>query len=205
MLEMRKFVIAALALALPAVTVAEVHHFAVDAVHSEVGFKARHLVATTPGRFDQFEGHVWLDPENIKNTLKLEATIQAASVDTNNEKRDGHLQSADFFDVENHPEVKFVSKSVKFKDGLYYVVGDITIRGVTKEVELEAEYNGITTNPFTGTPTIGMELEGKVNRKDFGMVWNKTLDAGGVVLGDEIKIVVHIEATVPPEATEAKS
>ena len=84
-------------------------------------------------------------------------------------------------------------------EGLYYVVGDHTMHGITKEVELEAEYHGIATSPFTGTPTIGLDLEGKVNRKDFGMVWNKTLDAGGVVLGNEIKIVVHIEATVPPE------
>jgi polyisoprenoid-binding protein YceI len=196
---MRKLAMAALALALPVAAAAEVHHFAVDTVHSEVGFKARHLVATTPGRFDEFVGHVWLDPDNVKGTLKLEATMQAASVNTNNDKRDEHLRSADFFDVANHPEVKFVSKSVKFKDGLYYVVGDLTMRGVTKEVELEAQYNGSTTNPFTGTPTIGLDLEGKVNRKDFGMIWNKTLDAGGVVLGDEIRIEVHIEATVPPE------
>ena len=120
-------------------------------------------------------------------------------MNTDNEKRDGHLRSADFFDVENHPEMTFVSKSVKFDKGFYYLVGDLTLRGVTKEVALEAEFNGVATNPFTGTPTIGMELEGKINRKDFGKVWNKTLDAGGVVLGDEIKIVVNIEATVPPE------
>ena len=161
---MKKLAIVALALALPVAATAEVHHFAVDPVHSQVGFKARHLVATTPGRFDDFTGSIWLDPDNIAGTFKLEATVQ----------------------------------SVEFKDGLYYVVGDLTMRGVTKEVALEAEYNGITTNPFTGTPTIGMEFEGKVNRKDFGMEWNKTLDAGGVVLGDEIKIVVSVEATVPP-------
>lgn len=196
---MKKLAIVALAFALPAAAAAEVHHFTVDPVHSEIGFKARHLVATTPGRFDEFEASVWLDPDNIAGTLKLEATIQAASVNTNNEKRDGHLQSADFFDVENHPELTFVSTGVKFEDGLYYVVGDLTMRGVTKEVALEAEYNGITTNPFTGTPTIGMEFEGKVNRKDFGMEWNKTLDAGGVVLGNEIRILISIEATVPPE------
>ncbi|MEZ5065104.1 MAG: YceI family protein [bacterium] len=194
----RMSVIAVLALALPVVAGAETHHFMVDSSHSEVGFKARHLVSTVPGRFNDFEGEIWMDPADIAGTLKMSAVVQAASINTDNEKRDGHLQSPDFFNVAEFPEITFQSTSVK-KDGDEYVVtGNLTMHGVTKSVTLTAEYGGVATNPFTSTPTIGLDLSGKVNRQDFGISWNKTLDAGGVVVGDEVKLDIHLEATVPP-------
>lgn len=195
---MKKFFGAlALAVALPSLALAETHHFMVDNVHSEVGFKVRHLVAKTPGVFNDFEGQVWLDPNDIAGTLKLAATIQATSVNTRNEQRDNHLRSADFFEVEAHPEIKFESKSVTQKGDNYLVTGAMTMKGVTKDVVLEAEFGGIATNPFTGTPVIGLELTGKLNRKDFNIEWNKALDTGGFVLSDDVQLEIHLEATVP--------
>jgi polyisoprenoid-binding protein YceI len=181
---------------------AEVHQFQVDTVHSNVGFKVRHLAGKTPGQFNEFSGSVWLDPEKPGQTLKLEGVIQAASIDTDNDKRDNHLRSADFFDVENFPEIEVVSKSVKKDGDGLIVLADVTMRGVTKEVKFAADLGGVMTNPFTGTPTTGVELTGKLDRKDFGIVWNKALDAGGFLLGDDVQIVVQLEATVPKAETK---
>jgi polyisoprenoid-binding protein YceI len=196
--------IAAAAFALSAQSAtAEVHQFSVDSVHSQVGFRVRHLAGKTPGHFNEFEGTVWLDPENVEGTLKIEGIIKATSIDTSNEKRDGHLRSADFFDVENHPEIRFVSKSVRKQGEDLLMVADLTIRGATHEVKLEVDLGGVMTNPFTNTPTTGVGLEGKVNRKDFGIVWNKTLDAGGLLLGEEVELEVQLEATSMPEGAES--
>jgi polyisoprenoid-binding protein YceI len=178
---------------------AEVHHFTVDPNHSQVGFKVRHLLANVPGRFDDFSGSVWFDPEDIAGTLKIEGTVQTVSIDTDNEKRDNHLRSADFFECEMYPEMMLVSKDAKQKGDSYVVVADLTIRDVTKEVKLHVDVSGVMTSPFTGTPTTGMEIQGTVNRKDFGMIWNKALDAGGFVLGDEVNLQIQLEATQMPE------
>ena len=193
----------ALAMFLATSAGAEVHHFTVDAAHSQVGFKVRHLVAKTPGRFNDFAGAVWMDPENIEGTLKIEGTVQTASINTDNEKRDGHLKSADFFDVENHPEMTLVSKKVKKKGDSYQVLFDLTIRGTTQEVPMTVDVAGVMTNPFTSTPTTGIEVTGKVNRKEFGMVWNKALDAGGFVLGDDVHIEIQLEATAMPDEAQS--
>ncbi len=176
---------------------AETHEYAVDPVHSEVGFKVKHLVSKTPGRFEDYDGKVWLDPANVAGTLKIAATIQAASVNTQNEKRDSHLETADFFDVPNHPEITFESTSVKKTgDDTYEVAGNLTMRGVTKPVTLTAEVTGTGTNPWSGQPMVGLDLTGTVNRKDYGINWNKALDAGGFVLGDDVRIEIHLEASV---------
>ena len=197
-------VIAVLALSLPSLAPAATSEYVVDSVHSEVGFKVRHLVSKTPGRFDDYDGKVWLDPANVAGTLKLAATIKATSVDTRNERRDNHLRSADFFDVENHPEITFESTAVKAKGGdLYDVTGNLTMRGVTKPVTLATELTGTGTNPFSGTPLVGLDLTGTVNRKDYGINWNKTLDSGGVLLGDDVAIEIHIEASVPKAEPKA--
>jgi polyisoprenoid-binding protein YceI len=179
---------------------AEVHQFQVDPVHSEVGFKVRHLLAKTPGRFNDFEGRVWMDPEKVEETLKIEGTVQTASVYTANEDRDKHLRSPDFFDVEKHPQMTLVTKSVSKDGDAYRVLADVTMLGVTREVELVVDVAGVMTNPFSGTPTTGLEIEGTVNRKDFGMVWNKALDAGGFILGDDVELEIQLEATVPKPA-----
>ena len=188
-----------LASSTPSPAPAETHAYAIDPVHSEVGFRIRHLVARTTGRFDEFQGTAWVDPSDVAGTLRIEGEVATASVNTHNEKRDKHLKSADFFDVENHGEMVFASREVRADGGDYEVTADLTIRGVTKSVVFNAEIVGFMTNPFTGTPSTGIDLTGKIDRKDFGMSWNKALDAGGVVLGDEVRITIHLEATVPPQ------
>jgi polyisoprenoid-binding protein YceI len=184
---------------------AEVQVFVVDPAHSEVGFTVRHFVSNVPGRFNEYEGTIAMDPASIESTMKIDAKIKTASVDTGVQKRDDHLRTADFFEAEKYPEITFVSKKVAKKGSGYGVTGDLTIRGVTKEVTLDAEVLGTTTNPFTKTPTAGLELKGKVNRKDYGINWNKTLDEGGVVLGDDVNLIVRVEATVAPKEPATKS
>jgi polyisoprenoid-binding protein YceI len=182
---------------------AETQEFSVDPVHSQVGFKVRHLAGKTRGRFNDFAGTVWLDPAKVESTLKIEGTVKAASIDTSNEKRDGHLRSVDFFDVETFPEIRFASKSVEKVDDELVMTADLTLHGVTKEAKFTLDLGGVMTNPFTKTPMTGVGLEGEINRKDFGMTWNKTLDTGGLLLGDEIEIEVYLEATSMPEDAES--
>jgi polyisoprenoid-binding protein YceI len=211
---MRKFVAltALLALGLPALVQAATLEFAVDPVHSVVGFKAKHLLAWVPGNFQEFDGKVWLDPDKVAETLKMDATIKTASIDTRNDRRNTHLKSADFFDAEKYPTITFQSKSAKATGkNTFDVTGDLTMHGVTKPVTLHADWAGTSTG-FAGTPYTAMELTGTVNRKDFGVNWSKTLDNGGVVVADDVQIDVNIEANVAPaekaekkaEKTEAK-
>jgi polyisoprenoid-binding protein YceI len=194
---------AALAIAVPTLAWGEVHSFEVDPVHSEVAFRVRHLMAKSQGRFNDFAGTVWLDPADVAGTLKIEGKVQVASIDTRNEKRDGHLKSADFFEVEKYPEMTLLTKSVKKQGEKIIATAQVTIRGVTKPVDFEIDYSGVGTNPFTGTPTTGLELSGRLNRKDFGMMWNKALDTGGFVLDDVVEVTILLEASVP--APEEKS
>jgi len=190
-----------LGLAWPVSGRAETHVFSVDPVHSQIGFKVRHFVSTVPGEFESFTATVSLDPANVAATLALEAVIETASVSTDNERRDNHLRSADFFDAQTYPQITFRSTSVKAgSDDHYQVTGDLTIRGVTKVVTLDVAYFGVTTNPFTGTPITGLDITGEINRKDFGVNWNKTLDNGGVMLSDTVGLDIHVEATVPAES-----
>jgi polyisoprenoid-binding protein YceI len=186
------------ALMLPSLSFAAAQTFEIDNVHSHVGFKVRHLVANTPGQFNDYTGTVQLDPAAIEKTLKFTGTVQTTSVNTENEKRDGHLRSVDFFDVETHPEMTLVSKSVTKDGDGYKVLADLTLRGVTKEVPLRVTV-ATGKNPWSGTNMAGLEISGVVNRKDFGMEWNKTLDAGGLLLGDEVKLDIQLETSVPAE------
>ncbi|MGH2569617.1 MAG: YceI family protein, partial [bacterium] len=160
---------AAMAQWLPAA--AEVVHYPVDPVHSQVGFTVRHIVSTVPGQFNDFSGEVWADPGNVAGTLKVTGVVKTTSIDTNNEKRDGHLRSPDFFDAEKHPELTFVSKAVKKKDDGYVVSGDLTMRGVTKPVDFDVVVHGFVSHPFTNTPMAALEMTAKVNRQDFGINW----------------------------------
>jgi polyisoprenoid-binding protein YceI len=196
--------VAALALSVSAAT-AEVQTYIVDPAHSEVGFNVRHLVSKVPGRFGEYEGSIAMDPAAIESTMKINATIKTASINTGVQKRDDHLRSADFFEAEKYPEITFASKKVAKKGSLYSVTGDLTIRGVTKEVILDTEILGTYANPFTKMPSAGLEMTGKINRKDFGINWNKTLDEGGVVLGDDVTMVIRVEANVPAKDPAAKS
>lgn len=179
-----------LAFALPAQ--AEMARYDVDPDHSSVEFRVAHMVVSkTTGRFMDYTGVVDMDAEAVV-VKTIEATIKTASVNTNQEKRDGHLRGADFFDVEKYPTMSYKLKSYQKTGDGYRAVGDLTLRGVTKEITLVGNFNGVTKDPW-GNIRAGFNAEGTFNRKDFGMVWNKTLDSGGLVVGDEVFITLDIE------------
>ena len=177
---------------LPTAVLAEPARWNVDPEHSTIEFRVTHMVVSkTTGRFMDYSGFVDMDAE--AGTVKaIEATIKTGSVNTNHEKRDAHLRSADFCDVEHYPTITFKMKSYKKTAEGYIAVGDLTLRGVTKEIILVGQYNGATKDPW-GNTRAGFSAEGKLNRKDFGMVWNKTLDSGGLVVGDEVQIRLDVE------------
>lgn len=171
---------------------AETARYDVDPDHSIVEFRVAHMVISkTTGHFKDYTGFIEMDPE--AGTVKaIEASIKTASVTTNQEKRDAHLRNPDFFDVEKYPAMTYKMKSYKKTGDGYAAVGDLTLHGVTKEVTLTGNFNGVTKDPW-GNTRAGFAAEGKVNRKDFGMVWNKALDSGGLVVGDEVWIKLDIE------------
>lgn len=167
--------------------------YTVDGDHSEVGFKVRHMgISSVAGRFLKVDGSFTFDAKNIAGA-KAQATIAANSVDTRQAKRDEHLRTADFFDVQSHPEITFVSKEIKDIQGnSFKVLGDLSIRGQSKPIVLNATFNGTTTDPW-GNERAGFEAEATINRKDWGIVWNKLLDSGGLVVGEEVKITLQVE------------
>ena len=183
---------AVLAVIVPAVR-ADVYE--IDASHSQVGFRIRHLVGKVPGRFTKFSGTVEFTPGKPE-TWKATASIDPASINTDNEKRDGHLRSPDFFDVEKHPEMSFKSVKVAgFKGDKAKLHGELTMHGVTKPVVLDLELGGTTKDPW-GNTRAGFTATGTINRKDFGIVWNKALDADGLMLGEEVSISLEVEAVL---------
>jgi polyisoprenoid-binding protein YceI len=165
-----------------------------DPSHSNIGFSVRHLmISKVRGQFNQWKGTFEYD-ESDPTRSKLEVHIDAASIDTREEKRDAHLRSPDFFDVEKYPELVFVSTSVERDGGDDFVVnGDLTIHGVTRPVQLKVEGLGRTRDPWGGERT-GFSAATTISRKDFGLHWNVALEAGGVVVGDKIEIGIEIEA-----------
>lgn len=175
-----------------AYTSAETARYDVDPDHSIVEFKVAHMVISkTTGHFKDYTGFIEMDPD--AGTVKsIEATIKTASVTTNQEKRDTHLRNPDFFDVEKYPTMVYKMKTYKKSGDGYTAIGDLTLHGVTKEMTLTGNMNGVTKDPW-GNTRAGFTAEGKVNRKDFGMVWNKALDSGGLVVGDEVLIKLDIE------------
>jgi polyisoprenoid-binding protein YceI len=177
--------------------------YSVDPGHSEVGFTIRHLVTNVRGRFNDFGGKVNMDPKNLPAS-SVEFHIKATSIDTAVADRDKHLRSADFFDVEKYPEISFKSESIKAagKDK-YDVTGTLTLHGVSKKVTLPVSFLGQAKDPWGGTRA-GFETTTTINRKDYGIVWNKTMDAGSVMLGDDVKVDINIEAKVDAPAAEKK-
>lgn len=167
--------------------------FEIDPVHSEVGFKVRHMmVSRVPGKFKKFAGTFEFDGKRPE-AWKADATIETASIDTENERRDGHLRSPDFFDAEKFPALTFVSTAVReWKDGSGKLAGKLTMRGVTKEVVLDLVLNGELSDPDRGDRA-GFTATTKVDRRDFGIVWNKTLDKGGLTVGNEVDVTLEIE------------
>lgn len=167
--------------------------YKIDSGHSQVGFRIKHLVGRVPGRFRTFSGVVSYEPGSPKS-WGVTAEIDPASIDTDNDKRDAHLRNEDFFDVAKCPEMKFKSTSVTAAgEGAAKLRGDLTMHCVTKPVELDLEIGGVTKDPW-GNERAGFTARGKLARKDFGIEWNKTLDAGGVMLGDDVELTLDIEA-----------
>lgn len=182
----------ALAFAAPALATGAPAAYSLDAVHSSVAFKVRHFVSKVPGQFDQFAGTIVRDEQNPANS-SVEFTIQAASIDTGNEKRDEHLRSGDFFDVANHPTITFRSTKVeKVSDRLYRVTGPLTLRGVSKVITLDVEFAGEMKDPWGGTRA-GFSTSTTLDRKEFNILWNKALDQGGWMLSDEVEIEIELE------------
>lgn len=166
--------------------------YAIDKPHTEVGFDVRHFFTKVHGRFNDFQGTIVFD-EKDPAKISVDASAVTASISTDNERRDGHLKSADFFDAEKFPTLTFKSTKVTANGkGKYKVAGDLTMRGVTKPVVFDGEFFGAGA---TGNGNkAGFSATTVVNRKDFGINWNKTLDNGGVMLGDDVTITLNIEA-----------
>ncbi len=189
----RKTMSAALAVCFLAAGAAAAATYAIDATHSSVGFKVRHMmVSKVTGSFGEFSGTVDY-VEGQPGQWSASATIVTASVNTNDAKRDAHLSGADFFDAEKHPEITFVSKGVRQEGDGLVLVGDLTMHGATKPVELELEFNGAMTDPW-GNDRIGFSAKGVLDRRDFGISYNTVLDKGGVAVGNEIDLMLEIVA-----------
>lgn len=165
--------------------------WASDPTHSEISFKVKHLMITNvKGEFRTFNATIEGDDFS---KARVEAIIDAASIFTNNDDRDGHLKSADFFDVENHPQIKFISTAFNRKtEDEYILEGELTIRAVTKPVSFTVEYGGTNKDPW-GNEKAGFSLSGKINRKDWGLNWNAALETGGVLVSDEVKVNAEIQ------------
>lgn len=165
-----------------------------DFAHSRVGFKVRHLmVSNVRGQFEKVSGTFTFDPQNPLAT-QAEIHIAADSINTKDEQRDGHLKSADFLDSANHPEIVFRSSGVSASDEAdeYILHGDLTIRGVTRPLDLKVELNGVNKSPW-GQTVAGFEIEGEINRTDFGLNWNVALETGGILVGEKVKLDIQVE------------
>src|SRR5690554_149289 len=165
-------------------------NWTVDNAHSEIAFKVKHMmISTVTGHFEEFQARATAEGDDFKNA-KFEFSAKTASINTKNKDRDAHLKSDDFFNSEAYPEMKFVSKSF---DG-EKIVGDLTIRDITKEVTLDAELNGVAQDPY-GQTKAGFEMTGTINRKDFNLTWSAVTEAGSIVVSDKVKMVVDVQFT----------
>lgn len=165
----------------------------IDPAHSRVGFAVRHLgIATVRGHFGSFNGTFEIDEELA--SAQAYGSVETASVDTQEPQRDDHLRSADFFEVERHPRIEFASKEIRpIDEDRFEIVGDLTIRGITREIALSAEVLGTETDPW-GNERVGLEARGELNRKDYGMTFNQVLGSGNVLVSDKVKLVIEASA-----------
>jgi polyisoprenoid-binding protein YceI len=165
-----------------------------DTVHSGINFSVRHMVVSkVRGRFTKFTGNVELDEGDLTRSV-VEATIVASSIDTGTGQRDDHLRSADFFDVEHFPQIRFRSTRIEKLGGeRYRLTGDLTIRDVTRPIELDAEYGGRGKDPW-GNERVGFTAKAALDRKDFGLKWNQALETGGVLVSDRVEIELEVQA-----------
>jgi len=166
----------------------------IDPLHSEVGFSVRHMmVSKVRGKFTKFSGELVTGENPLASSVAAE--IDLASIDTGAEQRDGHLRSPDFFDTENHPVMSYRSTGIRAKGDGYVVDGELTLKGVTKNVPLTLELNGFGPDPYGGTRA-GFTATGEINRQDFGVTWNAAMEHGGVVVSDKVNINLEIEAVL---------
>ena len=166
----------------------------IDPAHSEAQFAVKHMMFTTVrGHFNVLSGSLNIDEQHPENSW-VEAQVDASSIDTRSDYRDGHLRSADFFDVEKYPTINFKSNKVEHISGdEYRVLGDLTMHGVTKPVQFKAEYAGTGKNPY-GKIVAGLSAKTKINRKEFGLGWNQTLESGGVLVSEDVTIEIDLQA-----------
>ena len=167
--------------------------WAIDPTHSEIGFKVKHMMFTNvSGKFSKFDAAIETEDNNLENA-KIEFTGAIDSVTTGNTDRDTHLLSADFFDAAQFPEIKFSATScAKINEGEYELVGNLTLHGITKSVKLAADYGGLMKDPW-GNSKMALALEGKINRKDWGLNWNSALETGGVLVSEEVRLNIELQ------------
>jgi len=167
--------------------------WALDPTHSEINFKIKHMmISNVTGSFTNFNVTAETDGDNFVNS-KVSFTTDVNSINTNNEQRDGHLKSGDFFDTEKYPQIKFEgTKLEKASDEEYALHGNLTIRDATKPVSLKVDFGGIAKDPY-GNIKAGFTLDGKINRKDFGLTWNAATEAGGLLVGEDLKVQAEIQ------------
>jgi polyisoprenoid-binding protein YceI len=166
----------------------------VDPIHSSVGFKIKHMmIATVRGHFSEFEGTIVAAEDDPANSHAM-GTVKVASIDTGNADRDAHLRSPDFFDAEQYPDITFESTRIRHIDGgTFSLAGNLTIRDITREVEMEARVEGADTDPW-GMERVGISVRGTINRTDFGLKWQERLAAGGMLVGEDVTIQIDISA-----------
>ena len=200
---MRKFIFSILLIPILATSLFAAP-YSIDQDHTSVSFKIRHLLSHVQGRFNQFEGTFDYDPENPE-TWKANATVQAASIDTNVEPRDKHLRSADFLDVEKYPTLTFVSTGVAdVTSAQAKLNGLLTIHGVEKPVVFDLEIHGVAKDPWGNTRSAFTALT-TINRKDFGLTWNEALETGQLLVGEEVVITLEVEGILQTNLTEAQA
>ena len=189
---MKKFLLLLAIFGLLAATSVYAEEYVFDKAHTHIGFSVKHILGKVPGNFKEFDGTFKFDTKNPASG-KIDVTIQATSINTDNEMRDKHLKTADFFDVEKYPALTYKSKKVskvEGSDNKYKVEGDLTIHGVTKPVSLDVEYLGGDT--MMGARIVGFTATAKIDRRDFGLVWSKTLESGNLVVGNDVDILLDI-------------
>lgn len=178
--------------------------WSIDTAHTSVGFVARHMgLSKVRGQFTSFRGEIDGDPGDI-TTAKGWFEVDMASIDSGNADRDAHLKSADFFDVEKHPTMRFESKGIERSGDGYKVTGDLTIKDVTKEVSLDYEHGGDLQDPF-GNRKIGGSLTGTIKRSEWGLTWNVPLDSGGWLVSDNVKLEIDLQVAESKEAIEEEA
>ncbi|TBX69516.1 polyisoprenoid-binding protein [Flavobacterium silvisoli] len=167
--------------------------WAIDPTHSEIGFKVKHMMFTNvSGKFETYDASITTEDDDFtKSVISFSADI--ASINTNNTDRDNHLKSADFFDAENYPKLSFTSSSfTKIDDENYELIGELSMHGATKTVKLATEFSGLMKDPW-GNTKVGLNISGKINRKDWGLNWNSALETGGVLVSEEVRLTIEVQ------------